>query len=312
MNRKPIPATARMLADIPDARESRRSHQLSLSLVLGLLASAAGSVHAEAYLPAIGGNGGSQFKESCAANENLTGFELRTGDDIDAIRPVCVISSGPREINAPPLTDGSASAPGWHGGPGGSIQRLLCPSSTPIVIGMDIGSEGIHDITVNNIYLFCGQAVAEQTAEGYPSAIFDAPRAQPDEGVLGIGSQDLSIQTGSQRCPDGQVATGLHGRTGVWVDAIGLICDVPRLTHYTALGRVQSTSPSGPPRPICDVARDARAQFTRSACTGSPMRSLAAYAAAATSAQSAGSNEGWFVALGIPCARIRCDPRAAA
>lgn len=240
-------------------------------LLLALLAGCAGNVGAEEYLPAIGGNGGSQFKQPCAGNENLTGFELRAGDDIDAIRPVCVVSSGPSAISAPALTEGSGLiqgpspfepphlAPGWFGGPGGHIERVLCPANTPIVLGMDVAAEGLDTITVNNIHLFCGQAIAEQTPSSYPSAVFDAPGARPDNGTFGIGSRDPHVVTGAERCPDGEVAIGAHGRTGIWVDAIGLICDAPRATHYMALGRVQSTTP-GPHRSLCDQAADAQAR----------------------------------------------------
>ena len=64
---------------------------LPLSLVVGLVPNA---LQADAYLAAIGGDGGSQYKLLCAENQNLAGFELRTADDVDGLRPICVIGLG--------------------------------------------------------------------------------------------------------------------------------------------------------------------------------------------------------------------------
>lgn len=266
----------------PDFRRDR-SHWLLVMAALLLGLCLAGNASAGAYLPAIGGPGGGQFKAPCNAGELLTGFELRAGDDIDAIRPVCVTATGPREISAPPLTTDSGLvgppnstfnpqqlAPGWYGGTGGSIQRLLCPDDMPIVIGVDVGAEGIKTITVNNIHLFCGLAVADQTPSDQPSNVFDAPKATPSAGPLGLSVNYPQSTTGSERCPADQVAVGMHGRAGVWLDAMGLICDAPHLPPLppkppVALGRVQGT-PAPPPQrmgdepPICAQARSARAR----------------------------------------------------
>src|SRR5258708_34996308 len=82
-------------------------------------------------------------------------------------------------------------------------------------------------------------------------------------------------------CIAGLVAVGSSGRSGVWLDAVGLICGAPTLTPggsgnsentgttssaltrepVKAIGRVKlegPSGPSGPPRPICDLAREAR------------------------------------------------------
>ncbi len=244
-------------------------------VVLGVGAVWAAPAHPAAYLPAMGGDGGGQFIAPCPADQNLTGLELRAGDDIDAIRPLCVQAYDAHDVGAPVLTSGSGLvdtpgglpgllpqvAPGWYGGPGGGIQRLLCPVVTPIVLGADVEAEGRQDITVNNIHLFCGRAVASQTIPAAPAAIFDAPYLPPS-GLL-----DQPRRQGSQRCPAGQVAVGVHGRAGKYLDAVGLICDVPRFAPRPPgsqaplqLGRVQSTAPPGPPLSICDAAASARAR----------------------------------------------------
>jgi hypothetical protein len=64
-------------------------------------------IHSAAHLPVIGGTGGGQFIAPCPHEQNLTGFELLNGDDVDAIRPLCVTSYGPSYFSAPRLTVGS-------------------------------------------------------------------------------------------------------------------------------------------------------------------------------------------------------------
>ncbi len=133
---------------------------------------------------------------------------------------------------------------------------------------------------VNNIHLFCDVAGATQTLHDAPDASFDGPEAKPSDGVLSpfIGSDD-----GTQRCPAGLVAVGINGRSGVWLDAVGLICGEPELTPgnpentgttssalktdrpvVKTLGRTKAPPPPGatpaPPRSICDLAREARAR----------------------------------------------------
>lgn len=239
-----------------------------------------------AVLPPIGGRGGGQFIARCAGNDLLTGFELRAGDDVDAIRPLCVAAYGPRDASAPALTKGSglvtvAKSPlgekfdlvklesGWYGGTGGHLANVVCPVDTPIVTGMYVKSEGVKTFTVNNIHLFCGIAAGTQEPSEFPSAVFDAPPAEPKWGLL---ADDPVVEgEDTQRCPAGLVAVGINGRSGLWVDAVGLICGQPKLTPKlpgpVALGRVQSTTPKGSPMSICDRARDARARNSPAAAS---------------------------------------------
>ena len=245
------------------------------------------SAHAQtAILSPIGGRGGSQFIARCTGNNLLTGFELRAGDDIDAIRPLCVAAYGPRDTTAAPLTKGSGlvtitKSPlgekfdsvklesGWYGGTGGGLANVICPVDTPIVIAMYVRAEGVKTVTVNNIHLFCGLAAATQEPSEFPSAVFDAPRAESKSGLF---ADDPVVEgDGTQHCPAGLVGLGINGRSGVWVDAVGLICGEPKLSPKppgpVVLGRVQSTTPKGPPMSICDRARDARARNSPAAAS---------------------------------------------
>jgi hypothetical protein len=235
-----------------------RMLELSIALIgtIGLVPIA----QADDYLPKLGGPGGSQFNAPCPAGQNLTGFELRTGDDINAIRPVCAVAYGPKEVvNVAPL-------PAWHGGPDGHVESLLCPANTPALLGMLVETEGIDTLTLNSIHLYCGKVAAvAQPIPPNPSAVYEGKAyvRSPGWGGIGIDGEDARHSWSQERCPDGEIAVGMHGRTGVWVDAAGLICDAPRLTQNphppVALGRVQSTTPTVP-MSLCERAKAARAR----------------------------------------------------
>ncbi len=109
---------------------------------------------------------------------------------------------------------------------------------------------------VAGIHLYCGKAVAAaQTPPALPSAVIDAQGS-----ALGYGAGNLFGYYAPQGCPAGQVAVGVWGRAGTWLDAMALICGAPRMDHSgKALGRVQSTTPAVA-MSICDRAKDARAR----------------------------------------------------
>ncbi len=197
----------------------------------------------DAILPPIGGSGGGQFVGRCPQGQLLTGFDLMTGDVVDKIRPLCVNAYGPADSG--PLVPGGVS----FGGDGGGPRQLLCPKDAPIVTGMYVGAEGVEPdpIVVRQIHLFCGAAAATQQPSEFPSAVFDG-QFRP----YGRGPSD------TQHCPAGLVAVGISGHSGQRLDAVGLICGPPKLTK--SIGRVKGGSPAGPPRPICDQAREARAR----------------------------------------------------
>jgi hypothetical protein len=207
---------------------------------------------ADAIRQPIGGSGGSQFVARCQQGQHLTGFELRVGNDVDAIRPICVTAYGRAE--AGPLEP----YPSKFGGTGGGADlQLLCPRDNPIVVAMYVRAEGVRTTSVNNIHLFCGVAAATQKWSDFPSAVFDGPR-----------DNDARFpREGTQYCPAGLVAVGINGRSGIYVDALGLICGAPRVTPKAPPvndGGIKPPRrvPTGglPSGPICELARNARAR----------------------------------------------------
>jgi hypothetical protein len=123
---------------------------------------------------------------------------------------------------------------------------------------MYVGHEGARTIIVNNIHLWCGTAAATQKLSVLPNAVFDGPKyTGPTPAFPTPPGGD------EQYCPAGLVAVGINGRSGKWLDAVGLICGAPTLTPrpgpgVKTFGRVKTTDAS--PRSICDMARDARAR----------------------------------------------------
>ncbi len=228
-------------------------------LIFAMLCRVAG---AQSYLPILGGPGGGSFEEQCGAGQNLLGFELRTGDDVDAIRPVCAATYAESQVAAP-VVGVSAQDGSWRGGPGGGQRHvLLCPDHNPIVLGMEVYAEGADTVIVNSIALYCGNAVSgAQTVSSYPSAVFEAPQYKMKGGFL-QGADPTPHTEGDDRCPMGQVGIGMHGRSGNWLDAVGLICDVRRIASLPpgtslnkTVGRVNGRSePVGPHGSICNAA----------------------------------------------------------
>lgn len=244
--------------------------QLSLiSLLLLAGAKLTPAAHAQTYLDRLGGPGGGEFTEVCNTDQNLAGFDLRSGDDVDAIRPVCRTFYGPTDAS-PLAAIVPMESSGWHGGNGGGkMDQLVCPSDKPVVIGLRVYSEGRATQVVSSIWLYCGQAVrGTQAIDLHPSAGFEGPV------INGGGFVRVSDET--EQCPAGQVAIGVHGRSGTWVDAIGLMCGPPKLgvrpgsplptassgapPQKTVVGSMGRVPVPGANPPICARARAARAR----------------------------------------------------
>jgi hypothetical protein len=208
----------------------------------------AASAQTDAVLPPIGGQGGSQFIARCSQGQHLAGYELLVGDDIDAIRPLCLAAYGPAEVG--PIEP----YPSSFGGPerDATMTRLLgrlykrqviCPRDTPVVTGMYVRWEGLKNYTVNNIHLYCGVVAAAQTPSQYPAAVYDGPRAKATEGPFGLGGTGVTADSGRQSCPAGLVAVGINGRSSHLLDSVGLICGAPRVTKTVKpAGRVKIES----------------------------------------------------------------------
>ncbi|PWT92888.1 MAG: hypothetical protein C5B55_05485, partial [Blastocatellia bacterium] len=250
-------------------------------------------------MPAVGGPGGGRFEARCPSGQMLGGFELRVGDDVDAIRPLCrtlavnlvkIHVNVHRDLhdNLVPEHDeerveygvnGAAIAPtDWYGGGGGSVKFLTCPSNKPLVSAIYVEAEGVDTVIVNRITLLC-----EVVSGGVPTESRDRKfwENYPLENTIQGpnynkthpgGFQSQATETnGTSICPDSNnhatKAVGISGRSGRWLDAVGLICGDEKLppTPVQAVGRTKAPppQPGASPTPsltICQAARMARAR----------------------------------------------------
>jgi hypothetical protein len=158
---------------------------------------------------ADGGGGGTPFRFECPPDEYLAGVDGRTGNWVDQIRAVCVTS---RQLGA----RGKASGP-FFGGPGGISRNIICPLDHAIS-GWEI-QQTRGDITkVGYVKPRCRELFP-------PHKLFQFTRVwglvQPKSSAIGAAFGATPVQ---RDCPEGELAAGIHGAAGLFVDRVGLIC----------------------------------------------------------------------------------------
>ncbi|SOD22142.1 hypothetical protein SAMN06297164_3366 [Nitrosomonas ureae] len=169
-----------------------------------------GSVKAEIILPPQGGPGGDYLESRCKESSYLVGINLRIGDDIDQAQAVCSSISMEGKLQNP-----TSFGQPLLGGEGGSPQSIICPKDKAVK-GLHIESEGEETVIVNSIGLYCSSPTAGETPEK-PFGSLGGPYIPKDR-------VESNRSWGPQICPEGTVAVGITSRSGIWLDAIGLIC----------------------------------------------------------------------------------------
>src|SRR5262245_57321114 len=115
-----------------------------------LLSNAAAAVEPDYNLAGAGGTGGNAFSARCPLGQHLLGFNLRAGDNIDAIQPICGVPVSETQVRV------QGEMP-RYGGTGGEPKQVICPTSmavpTPVVVGLRLKAEGKVGKVLNNIYL---------------------------------------------------------------------------------------------------------------------------------------------------------------
>ncbi len=164
--------------------------KISLGAFLCTLSSAA---LATDYTAVAGGSGGTAFNLDCGANMSLVGIQGKAGSLIDSVQGVCA------QLNADGSRLGRKVLTGSAGGKGGASYYLECPAGKTV-----IGITGHADSHVNNFKVRCGMTDFSQQA-GNPS-------------IVGPGSPF------NLTCSNFMDARLIRGRSGIWVDAMGLGC----------------------------------------------------------------------------------------
>ena len=179
-------------------------------LMLGILASFLQASFAS-DLQIQGGPGGAYFRAECPKGAYLTGLAGRAGSWVDQLAPICSPWEPVRRVFGAPQTmkpHGTSN--------GGSHKEIYCTPGSAIA-GLDfentIGEGGLSDHRfVSRLFAYC-QGLLSHTAS-WP-VIFNEGGA--------YGGQFIPYGSDSY-CPVNEVAVGFHGRAGLFIDALGLIC----------------------------------------------------------------------------------------
>ena len=151
-----------------------------------------------------GGPGGTPFRWSCPAGMVLIGLAGRAGAWTDRIAGRCASWSPEQQT----FIGDSITGPFFGTSDGGYWFSTVCPLSAVARI-RSVTGDFIQDIQ------FRCRSIAPPTADtgtwGRVPYYHDASDASPGEFA----------------CPDGEVGVGINGRSGKFVDALGLICAPP-------------------------------------------------------------------------------------
>lgn len=167
-------------------------------------------------VPAQGGPGGGAFTLPCPGDTFMLGVALRSGAWVDAIRANCLaFNASTSQFAAPPQFTG------FTGGNGGAQQQNGCPPDRYVsAIKVGFTRDENRPKYLDYVELTC----TVLTGYGGDSLVCLHTGNQcwdkhPSPGPYnGFG---LSFRVA---CPPGEAATGLIGRSGAYVDALGLIC----------------------------------------------------------------------------------------
>jgi hypothetical protein len=167
-------------------------------LALALVAGVGPTLASAKSFPPYGARGDASFSDTCPAGEYLVGLRARSGAWIDQI-----------QISCRSLTGNLGGAPYYgpaRGGNGGGPSEGHCPGGYVInYMGFALTA---GDRQVQNFFFECVSATDGSKHPGFRiggnATTNKAPQRQP--------------------CPAGEAATGIAGRYGQHVNAVGLIC----------------------------------------------------------------------------------------
>jgi hypothetical protein len=180
----------------------------------------------------FGGAGGTYFRAECPTGAYLIGLAGRTGEWIDRVAPICAPwLRGSQTLGA------AATGPSFGTSGGGKESSAICRSVTGQTFAVElwyVETLKSHNRFVQYVGANC-RALTLST-DPAPSVFFEfgSKRAGAEERVT--PGPYISNRMVKQACPTDEAAVGIHGRAGLFVDAIGLICGAlppPRGTPVT-------------------------------------------------------------------------------
>jgi hypothetical protein len=167
------------------------------------------------YTTVFGGGGGTSFSRDCGAGKVLVGVRGRYGGAIDAIGVMCapLLSNG---------TLGPTSATGTlAGGTGGTAFELKCANQ------YGTGTNP-YQAVVSRLFVTYGPVVNAVSIECAMWTPATKKWSTSDKRVVGSnGMNPLGTRAEASCTSTSQPGAGIRGRAGLFVDAIGLMCDEP-------------------------------------------------------------------------------------
>ena len=157
----------------------------------------------------FGGPGGGPFELACPDGSFMTGVRARSGAWLDALSPVCsrwVRSSETLgEIDNQPFT----------GGGGGGESFIRCAGRRGVIVGFQMKQADNSDASIGNLNVDCGDYKQ-------PSEFWNKLGGSAD--YLGESARGKGVE---RRCGWGLVAAGIYGKSGAFIDRLGLLCRRP-------------------------------------------------------------------------------------
>ena len=178
----------------------------TLAAMVGLALSVTPAAAQERFTDVVGGSGGQQFIARCPANTVVTGVLALTGAYVNGIAPIC---------------DGR-QGPGFGGS--GDKRSAECPAGSSIKT-LTIVLLRSDNHLVKNLQLQCADRRTGIDTATVPLSTPGRMTAPWSDGFL----TNAHYPSGVLTC-DRQDVVGLQGRSGVSLDALGLICNSP-VTH---------------------------------------------------------------------------------
>jgi hypothetical protein len=178
-----------------------------------------------------GGMGGSFYERTCPQNYFVVGLSGRTGAHVDhfeikcakwVIVPIAIGKKGGtgtgRQFH---LDDVKQIGPRVGISNGGSAWSTLCGevAGTPTVPRGAVSEIAFNMVESNDTYVINTMALVCRSGPGYRLLDKDSF----GENDVHIPSQQIHRWT----CPDRMFVTGVRGRSGVFVDSLGIICNRP-------------------------------------------------------------------------------------
>lgn len=160
-------------------------------------------------LPSFGGNGGNPFRLLCPPDSYLSGFNGRSGDYVDRLQLVCAHWNG-QDLDSVQFPEAFVGL-----SRGGRSQQAICPEQH-VVHGADFSTLASDNALLDEFSFEC--IFLKRPAPNGPRLNFTSTGSR--------GGWSFGGESGWNFCPQNEVAVGIYGKSGDFIDRIGIVCDL--------------------------------------------------------------------------------------